>query len=144
MLYSSQSHLAIVSFHSILLSKHFFKSDAISQQRCKNQGTFTPKYLNCSSLQNSLKINTVTPLAFHSSSKYSKDAKFSALEHGIYHKSRADYDIGKMEKLRQGVSDLLKPQTTSWTEWHKRFEIQVQPLGHAASSALRCYQLYFH
>lgn len=112
MLYSSQSHLAIVSFHSILLHKHFSKSDAISQKRCKNQGTFTPKHLNCSSLSNSLKINTVTRLAFHSSSKYSKVAKLWVLDHGIRHKNIVNYSLGWIEKWRQEV-EYPKSQSTS-------------------------------
>lgn len=140
MLYSSQSHLAIVSVHSILLYKHFSKSDAISQKRCKNQGTFTPKYLNCSSLSNSLKINTVTPPAFHSSSKYSKDAKLSALEHGIWQKTRVNYHLEWMEKLRQGVTYPKSP-TMAWTKRQERSEmlsqVCVQPLGHTASPTLR-------
>lgn len=138
MLYSSQSHLAIVSFHSILLYKHFSKSDAISQKRCKNQGIFTPKYLNCSSLSNSLKINTLTPLAFHPSSYYSKDAKLSALQHGIKHKTRVNYHLVTCSKS----------PTVSWAEQKGRFEMLTwacgPATGHTAPPAFRHQQLYFH
>lgn len=82
-LYSSRSHLATMSFHRILLYKRFSKSNAISKKRCKTQGTFTPKCLKCTSLSNSLEINTVTPLAFQSLSKRSKDAKLPALDRFI-------------------------------------------------------------
>lgn len=146
MLYSSQSHLAIVSFHSILLYKHFSKSNAISQKRCKNQGTFTLKYLNHSSLSNPWKINTVTPLPFHSSSKYSKDANLSALEHGTGHKSWVNYNLSKIEKSDQLKVTKVVMSRTTWKFWDADIGLWS---SHWATLLLQLlvssyHQLYFH
>lgn len=143
-LYSSRSHLATVSFHRILLYKRFSKSNAISKKRCKTQSTFTPKCLKCTSLSNSLEINTVTPLAFQSLSKRSKDAKLPALDREVSYKNRVNCNLGWMEKLRQEATD-PKFQTMSGTEQKEMLDVLMswslfQPLLNT-EVPLRGYQI---